>query len=300
MFCIFGQFLWWSLDSYRFRGSGLKRESDDHLFGEVFQHFLVGLAYSFSVFIFSRTLVILDVRCYLLVFAFGDHKCDYHHCGSFWEKVTSHAKWEENIMHLWFWETNSYLMHLTYSQRLFLQNIRGANIRVKLEMIIKFLVSGYLYQDSWTSWALPGDKSCWRKSSQNEVIFFLEKNPYHLSFITHFGVFFCSLAKILLVFVWIFPMEFSTQKGSWAPSIEIELWGRIALTVLMSYSEKSPGYLAQMQNWPSVADLRTRGGRRVDGQQTFSLRYFWALTLYGVIKEFTSHSPVHQSLKKIW
>ena len=119
MFCIFGQFLWWSLDSYRFRGSGLKRESDDHLFGEVFPHFLVGLAYSFSVFIFSRTLVILDVRCYLLVFAFGDHKCDYHHCGSFWEKVTSHAKWEENIMHLWFWETNSYLMHLTYSQRLF-------------------------------------------------------------------------------------------------------------------------------------------------------------------------------------
>ena len=169
---------------------------------------------------------------------------------------------------------------------------------VKLDMIIKFLVSGYLYQDSWTSWALPGDKSCWRKSSQNEVIFFLEKIPIiSVSLLT--SKFFCNLAKILLVFVWIFPMEFSTQKGSWAPSIEIELWGRIALTVLMSYSEKSPGYLAQMQNWPSVADLRTRGGRRVDGQQTFSLRYFWALTLRGDQRVHVTFSCSSKSKKNL-
>ena len=99
-------------------------------------------------------------------------------------------------------------------------------------------------------------------------------------FISHF---LCSIPQVLkLQKSPCFCLDFSDGiplAKSTAPSIEIELWGRVSLweTVLMSYSEKSPGYLAQMQNWPSVWPKNSWGAG--DGQPATnffvpSLRYF--------------------------
>ena len=105
-------------------------------------------------------------------------------------------------------------------------------------------------------------------------------------------------AKISLFLSGFFRWNSTSQKVPL--SIEIELWGRVSKTVLMSYSEKSPGYLAQMQNWPSVWPKNSWGAG--DGQQqTFSFLLWDILGFdYGVIKEFnsTSHSPTHQSPSK--
>ena len=93
---------------------------------------------------------------------------------------------------------------------------------------------------------------------------------------------------------------------STAPSIEIELWGRVSLweTVLMSYSEKSPGYLAQMQNWPSVWPKNSWGAG--DGQPATnffvpSLRYF-GLWLRGDqrVQQHVTFSYSSKSKQKIW
>ena len=93
---------------------------------------------------------------------------------------------------------------------------------------------------------------------------------------------------------------------STAPSIEIELWGRVSLweTVLMSYSEKSPGYLAQMQNWPSVWPKNSWGAG--DGQPATnffvpSLRYF-GLWLRGDqrVQQHVTLSYSSKSKQKIW
>ena len=189
MFCIFGQFLWWSLDSYRFRGSGLKRESDDHLFGEVFPHFLVGLAYSFSVFIFSRTLVILDVRCYLLVFAFGDHKCDYHHCGSFWEKhnITCKVRRKHHasvVLRNEFlpdaFDIFSEAFFAEYSWSKYSCKIRYDNQVSSFRIPISRQLN--IMSTSW--WQVMLEKIIPKWSH----ILSGKKNPYHLSFITHFFV----------------------------------------------------------------------------------------------------------------
>ena len=126
-------------------------------------------------------------------------------------------------------------------------------------------------------------------------------------FISHF---LCSIllrswnCKNLLVFVWIFPMEFLRQKVLLQASklnFEVEsLWE----TVLMSYSEKSPGYLAQMQNWPSVWPKNSWGAG--DGQPATnffvpSLRYF-GLWLRGDqrVQQHVTFSYSSKSKQKIW
>ena len=83
-------------------------------------------------------------------------------------------------------------------------------------------------------------------------------------------------------------------------SIEIELWGRVSKTVLMSYSEKSP----QMQNWPSVWPKNSWGAGDGQQQQTFSFLLWDILGFdYGVIKEFNfnvTFSYSSKSKQKIW
>ena len=102
-------------------------------------------------------------------------------------------------------------------------------------------------------------------------------------------------AKISLFLSGFFRWNSTSQKVPL--SIEIELWGRVSKTVLMSYSEKSPGYLAQMQNWPSVWPKNSWGAG--DGQQqTFSFLLWDILGFdYGVIKEFNFNVTFSYSSK---
>ena len=109
-------------------------------------------------------------------------------------------------------------------------------------------------------------------------------------------------AKISLFLSGFFRWNSTSQKVPL--SIEIELWGRVSKTVLMSYSEKSPGYLAQMQNWPSVWPKNSWGAGDGQQQQTFSFLLWDILGFdYGVIKEFNfnvTFSYSSKSKQKIW
>ena len=178
-------------------------------------------------------------------------------------------------------------------------------------MIIKFLASGYsiktaeLYEHFLVTSHAPDSK---RKQQFNpKWSHTLKKTQSHL--LVHYSLLFVSsiskgswTAKIFLFLSGFFRWNSTSQKVPL--SIEIELWGRVSKTVLMSYSEKSPGYLAQMQNWPSVWPKNSWGAGDGQQQQTFSFLLWDILGFdYGVIKEFNfnvTFSYSSKSKQKIW
>ena len=120
------------------------------------------------------------------------------------------------------------------------------------------------------------------KAFENEVV--SDRIPSHDPWSFFCGV---HLAKILFLsgfFQWNSGQKEESRLDAVARSIEIELWGRL----FWCPTAKNLGlFSSQMQNWPSVADLRTRGGRTQSSvhccwgvQQTFS-RYFGLLWLRG-------------------
>ena len=95
-----------------------------------------------------------------------------------------------------------------------------------------------------------------------------------------------------------FGKKYCSKHRNWT------LRSSLSKTVLMSYSEKSPGYLAQMQNWPSVWPKNSWGAG--DGQPATnffvpSLRYF-GLWLRGDqrVQQHVTFSYSSKSKQKIW
>ena len=179
-------------------------------------------------------------------------------------------------------------------------------------MIIKFLASGHsiktaeLYEHFLVTSHAPDSK---RKQQFNPKWSHTTSKKTQSHLLVHYSLLLvCSIskgswtAKIFLFLSGFFRWNSTSQKVPL--SIEIELWGRVSKTVLMSYSEKSPGYLAQMQNWPSVWPKNSWGAGDGQQQQTFSFLLWDILGFdYGVIKEFNfnvTFSYSSKSKQKIW
>ena len=119
--------------------------------------------------------------------------------------------------------------------------------------------------------------------TQNEVILYIKKLFSSSCSLVTFCVQYCSgpeTAKISLFlsgfFRWnSFGKKYCSKHRNWT------LRSSLSKTVLMSYSEKSPGYLAQMQNWPSVWPKNSWGGGRWAASNKLFRSFFeifWALT----------------------